>query len=91
MSDEYVEDETPLEGEMPGEEMDYQVDDTKANAKTRAWRTAVQGGLFAVILAVAQAVAAMNGAEVNWKLMGLTALQAGATALVSYVQNLMGR
>lgn len=91
MGDDIVElpDETPLDGPMP-DEAAVPTDD-KAEAKNRAMRTVLQGGLFTVILAVGQAVATINGADVNWKLLGLTALQAASTALVAYVQKLLGK
>lgn len=80
-------DESPIAGAMP----DEAVAPDNADAKSRAFRTLVQGGAFAVIMAVAQAVAALNGADVNWKLLGLTALQAGVTAVASYIQKVMGK
>lgn len=84
MGDDVVE---VLEGPMP----DEAVTPGKSDAQTRAMRTLVQGAVFAVVMATAQAVAALSGSEVNWKLLGLTALQAAATALVSYVQNHLGK
>lgn len=59
-----------------------------ANAKYRATRTGVQGLIASVLVAVGGVLASLTvGAEIDWKLLGLSVGQAVLTALVSYFHN----
>jgi hypothetical protein len=59
-----------------------------ANALYRAKRTGAQGLIASVLVAVAGAVAAFGfGAEIDWRLLGLTVGQAALTAVITFLHN----
>lgn len=68
--------------------------DKRSDAASRAGRTAVQGYLFAalvaVVVAVGDAVGAVDASSADWRALGLVAVQAAGTAVVSYLHRLTG-
>ncbi|MGN9782773.1 hypothetical protein ACTMTF_15175 [Nonomuraea sp. ZG12] len=59
-----------------------------ANAAYRAKRTGFQGALVSVLVAVGGVLASLTiGAEIDWRLLGLSVGQAVLTAVISYLHN----
>ncbi|MET8382506.1 hypothetical protein ABZV14_05825 [Streptosporangium canum] len=83
-------DDVPLEptGVSPDAETKRQ---TKADAKSRSWRSLGQGALVSVLIAVSAVVyTGLAGAELpDWRLLGVAVLQAAGTALASYVHRVL--
>lgn len=65
-----------------------------SDAKTRSWRTLLQGLVVAVLGSVGFVVATYlkNGdaTSVDWQALGMTVLMAGGTSVASYLHKMLG-
>lgn len=61
---------------------------TRQDARTRGWRTALQGAVSTVIVAVAAVVTdqVVPGEVIDWPTLGVAAATAAGTALAAWVQ-----
>ncbi|MFC7328152.1 hypothetical protein [Marinactinospora rubrisoli] len=62
--------------------------EVRADARSRAWRTTLQGLAAVVLVAVAGAVtnSVIAGAVIDWPVLGAAAGTAALTAVAAYVQ-----
>lgn len=67
--------------------------ETRQDARSRGWRTAAQGALAAVLVAVAAVVAdtVVPGEVIDWPTLAAAAGTAALTAVAAWVQRRLGR
>ncbi|GAB3693638.1 hypothetical protein [Nocardiopsis oceani] len=62
--------------------------EARKDARSRGWRTALQGAISTALVAVAAVVTdqVVPGEIIDWPTLGLAAATAGGTALAAWVQ-----
>ncbi|WP_435107778.1 hypothetical protein [Nocardiopsis synnemataformans] len=67
--------------------------ETRQDARSRGWRTAAQGALAAILVAVAAVVAdvVVPGEVIDWPTLAAAAGTAALTAVAAWVQRRLGR